>query len=61
MMQVVNQFRRIFSDDGRGDKDFSEQETRLHEVQEKLLQATELLRQTSETLTGLIKAKGLLH
>ncbi len=59
MIQVVNQFRRIFSDDGRGDKDFSDQETRLHEVQEKLMQATELLRQTSETLTGLIKAKGL--
>lgn len=59
MMQVVNQFRRIFSDDGRGDKDFSVQEERLHEVQEKLVQATDLLRQASETLTGLIKTKGL--
>jgi hypothetical protein len=59
MMQVVNQFRRIFNDDGRDDKDFSQQEDRLHEVQKKLLQATDLLRQASETLTGLIKTKGL--
>jgi hypothetical protein len=59
MMQVFNQFHRIFSDDGSGDKDFSQQEDRLHEVQQKLLQATDLLRQASETLTGLIKTKGL--
>lgn len=59
MMQIINQFRRIYSDDGRGDKDFTEQETRLHEVQVKLHQATDLLRQASETLTGLIQAKGL--
>jgi len=26
MNHVVNQFRRIFSDDGRGDKDFGDQE-----------------------------------
>lgn len=59
MIQVVNQFRRIFSDDGRGDKDFSEQSERLHEVQQKLEKATDLLRQASETLTGLIQTKGL--
>lgn len=59
MMQAVNQFRRIFSDDGRHDKDFSQQEDKLHDVQQKLLQATDLLRQTAETLTGLIKTKGL--
>lgn len=59
MIQVVNQFRRIFSDDGRGDKDFSSQEDRLHEVQKKLMKATELLRSVSETLTDLVKSKGL--
>jgi hypothetical protein len=59
MMQIINQFRRIYADDGRGDKDFSEQEDRLHEVHQKLVQATDLLRQASETLTGLIKTKGL--
>lgn len=57
MMQVLNQFRRIYSDNGSGDKDFSEQETRLHEVQQKLEAAAKLLRQASETLTGLIQAK----
>ena len=59
MMQVLNQFRRVWSDDGRGDKDFSEREEKLHEVQQKLVQATDLLRQASETLTGLIQTKGL--
>jgi hypothetical protein len=57
MNQVANQFLRIFSDDGRGDKDFTEQETKLREVQKKLLSATELLRQASETLTGLITSR----
>ncbi|PAY07198.1 hypothetical protein CK489_15475 [Bradyrhizobium sp. UFLA03-84] len=59
MIQVFNQIRRVWSDDGRGDKDFSDQETRLQEVQQKLVEATDLLRQASETLTGLIKTKGL--
>lgn len=26
MKQIINQFRRIWSDDGRGDKDFTKQE-----------------------------------
>lgn len=59
MMQVLNQFRRVWSDDGRGDKDFSEREERLHEVQQKLENATKLLRQASETLTGLIHGRDL--
>ncbi|MGY3527293.1 hypothetical protein ACVISU_000061 [Bradyrhizobium sp. USDA 4452] len=59
MIQVLNQFRRVWSDDGRGDKDFSSQESRLHEVQAKLEEATMLLRQASETLTGLLQTKGL--
>jgi hypothetical protein len=59
MMQVANQFRRIFSDDGREDKDFSEQEEKLREVQQKLWNATDLLRHASETLTGLIKLRGI--
>ena len=59
MMQVANQFRRIFSDNGSGDKDFSEQEAKLREVHKKLRQATDLLTQVSQTLAGLIQAKGL--
>lgn len=57
MIQVVNQFRRIFSDDGRGDKDFSQQEARLREVQRQLHKATEALKSASETLIDLIQAK----
>lgn len=59
MIQVVNQFRRIFSDDGRGDKDFSEQEQRLHDVHVKLHYATDLLRQAAETLKDLIITKNV--
>ncbi|MCS3447292.1 hypothetical protein M2222_003893 [Bradyrhizobium elkanii] len=31
MNQIINQFRRIFADDGRGDKDFTQQEERFEE------------------------------
>lgn len=61
MIQVANQFRRIFADDGRGDKDFSESEARLHEAQKNLWAATDMLTKASEILTGLLKTKGLIH
>ena len=61
MMQVANQFKRIFSDDGRGDKDFSESEERLREAQKHLWAATDMLTKVSEILAGLIKTKGLIH
>ena len=57
MIQVVNQFRRIFADDGRGDKDFSEQEEKLRKVQIQLVKATEALKSASETLIELIHAR----
>ena len=57
MNQVMNQFRRIFADDGRGDKDFSKQEARLREVHRQLLKATEALKSASESLVDLIHAK----
>lgn len=60
-MQVANQFKRIFSDDGRGDKDFAEAEARLHEAQKHLWAATDMLTRVSDILTGLIKTKGLIH
>jgi len=59
MMQVANQFRRIWTDDGRGDKDFSDRETKLRNALRKLEKATTLLREVSETLTDLIKTNGL--
>jgi hypothetical protein len=56
MIQVVNQFRRIFADNGAGDKDFAEQERKLREAQSKLLEATNALRKASEILTGIINS-----
>jgi len=61
MNQVVNQFRRIFADNGSGDKDFGDQERRLREAQENLLAATEALSKASEILTGLIASKDQPH
>ena len=61
MIQIVNQVRRIWSDDGRGDKDFSEAETNLREAEKKLFDATDLLKRASETLSVLLESKGLKH
>jgi hypothetical protein len=57
MMQVANQFVRIFSDDGRGDKDFAEAEERLRQSQSNLLKATDLLKHTAELLSGLLESR----
>jgi len=61
MIQVANQVRRIWSDDGRSDKDFSEAETHLREAEKKLFDATDLLKRTADILTGLIESRGLKH
>lgn len=61
MMQVANQFRRIWADKGRGDKDFSEPEGRLREAQKNLLSAASNLTKAAEVLTDLLKSKGLIH
>jgi hypothetical protein len=61
VINVVNQVRRIFADDGRGDRDYSAQEERLREAQKNLLDATSELTKASEILTDLLKSKGLIH
>jgi len=61
MQHVANQFARIFSDDGRGDKDFSVPEAKLRDAQKNLLEATKLLSRTVELLSGLIESRGLKH
>jgi septation ring formation regulator EzrA len=61
VIHVVNQVRRIFSDDGRGDRDYSVQEERLREAQKNLMDATDELTKASEALTDLLKSKGLIH
>jgi hypothetical protein len=58
MNQIISQFRRIFSDNGEGDKDFCKQETQLREAQHKLLEATNSLTKAAEILRSLIASHG---
>lgn len=52
MDKILNQFRRIYSDDGKGDVDFTEQEERLRLSETKLAQATQDLVRASENLNN---------
>lgn len=52
MDKILNQFRRIYSDDGKGDVDFTEQEERLRLSENKLAQATQDLVRASENLNN---------
>lgn len=61
MIQVINQVRRIFADNGSGDRDFSSQEARLIEAQQRVVDAANELTKASEILTDLLKSKGLIH
>ena len=65
MDKVFNQFRRVYSDDGRNDVDFSDRELALQEAKLKLMQATAYLIRASERLnTAALKAfplKGKEH
>lgn len=60
MNAVLNQFRRIYSDKGRGDKDFSVQEERLRLSQLKLAEATQALMRSSRHLNDVLLANGFL-
>lgn len=57
MMEVIKQFRRIYSDNGSGDKDFTRQEERLREAQQYLLEATQSLTKSANILSDLIKSR----
>lgn len=62
MIQVLrNQYQRILSDDGRGDKDFSVEEEQLRIAQQNLLQASVLLTKVSGILRSLIMDKSASH
>lgn len=50
MDRIINQFRRIYSDDGRGDKDFSGQEERLRQAEARLARGTQELAKAAENL-----------
>lgn len=50
MNKIINQFRRIYADNGSGDRDFSVQEALLKIANEKVVKATEELIKASERL-----------
>ena len=50
MDRIISQFRRIYTDDGRGDKDFSDQEERLKKAEARLAQGTVELAKAAENL-----------
>jgi hypothetical protein len=54
MLAVINQFKRILNDDGRDDKDFTIQETRLKVALEELRLATNNLIRASQTLSDVL-------
>lgn len=58
MMAILNQFRRIYSDDGRGDRDFSLQEERLRLAQQRLTESTKALVRSSQHLNDVLLANG---
>lgn len=60
MGKILNQFRRIYSDDGRGDVDFTIQEARLKVANQKVQEATEELVRASERLNAAAMEVGWL-
>jgi arginyl-tRNA synthetase len=58
MNAIVNQFRRIYSDYGQNDKDFTDQETKLREARTKLANATQELIKSSMRLNDVVLAHG---
>lgn len=50
MNAILSQFRRIYSDNGSGDKDFTKLEARLKKSRDNLIDATEELVKASENL-----------
>ena len=50
MDKILNQFKRIYSDDGRGDMDFTEQEERLRLANERLKASTRELARVAQNL-----------
>lgn len=50
MDKILSQFRRIYSDDGRGDVDFTDQEERLRLANERLKASTRELARAAQNL-----------
>lgn len=58
MNAILSQFRRIYSDYGLNDRDFTEQETRLRAANLKLANATQALVVASMHLNDVVLANG---
>lgn len=56
---MFNQIRRIWSDGGKGDKDFSSQEQKLKDALIHLKEAADSLSKAAEVLKDVIETKGL--
>lgn len=54
---MLNQIRRLWNDDGRGDKDFSPQETKLELALTELKHAADQLSRASTALLDLIHSR----
>lgn len=54
MLAVINQFKRIYNDDGRNDKNFDIQEGRLRVALENLRVATNAVIRASQNLTDIL-------
>lgn len=55
--KMINQFRRIWADKGRGDKDFSSKEIQLRTALEHLRDAANSLSRASEMLLDVINSQ----
>lgn len=57
MSSIISQFRRIFADDGRGDRDFTAQEERLVQARQHLLDAAQQLVSAADLLSDFLKSR----
>lgn len=57
MLNVINQFRRIYTDDGRNDRSFAVDEFKLRASLMRLKKATEEVIKASQTLHDLLLDK----
>lgn len=57
MNEVLNQIRRIFSDNGKGDKDFTQEEIKLKKALDELKEATRLFTNAASVLSDTIRSR----
>ncbi|MET4263906.1 hypothetical protein ABIA95_000157 [Bradyrhizobium sp. LA8.1] len=57
MNSILNNILRIFVDDGRNDRDFTDQENRLQTARAALLVEADELKRAAESLADIIKAR----